>query len=81
MVENVVLTLHKSDTQHVKYILRRIEVGSTLSIGHQPADQMVSHLCLNEVLISPRKVNKLVLRREVETNQALHKLCLLDESW
>ena len=49
MVENVVLTLRKSDTQHVKYILRRIEVGSTLSIGHQPADQMVSHLCLNEV--------------------------------
>ena len=61
VMEDVILVLNKRNTKYVEDPLRTGQSLATKRVLRESLDQMVSDLGINEVLLSPLQVNKLLL--------------------
>ena len=74
VVEDVVLVLDEGDSKDVEDALRTREGLAAQRILREPLDQVVAHLCVDEVLLLPLQVDELLLRWQVKVQQALDEL-------
>ena len=77
-MEDVILVLNKRNTKYVEDPLRTGQSLATKRVLRESLDQMVSDLGINEVLLSPLQVNKLLLWGQVEVEQSFNEFGALE---
>ena len=66
VMEDVVLVLDECHAEDVENALRTRKSLAAQCILREPLDQVVAHLCVDEVLLLPLQVDELLLRWQVK---------------